>query len=200
YQEATTQFKLPQNYIILFLHFQPERTSLPEGRSFTQQSQIVLDLLFNIPPHIEILVKEHPSMFRNKYNERVRDLRFYKNIINLKKVSLVPLSFNTFDLIDRSRGVITITGTVGMEAIIRGKPVLAYGDAQYLNFPLIHDQKNQEQKESFFKSLEREKNYDNNKEDKILEYLKKVDSCSFPIEETGISSTAIINYFKVENN
>jgi hypothetical protein len=36
-----------------------------------------------------------------------------------------------FVLIDKASAVATVTGTVGLEALIRGKPVLAFGAAQY---------------------------------------------------------------------
>ena len=44
----------------------------------------------------------------------------------------MPLDFNSFDLIDNSRAVATITGSAGWEAACRSKPVLAFGYAWYL--------------------------------------------------------------------
>ena len=56
---------------------------------------------------------------------------FYDDLVAIKNVRLLPLTFTSFDLIDKAKAVAAITGTVGFEAINRGKPVLIFGQNWY---------------------------------------------------------------------
>jgi hypothetical protein len=44
---------------------------------------------------------------------------------------MVPLHADQFELIDNSIAIATTTGTVGFEALARGKPALIFGDVWY---------------------------------------------------------------------
>lgn len=131
YCSHTNNFKYPDKFIIFFLHLQPERTTLPEGYQFAQQWLAIRMLADSLPSDWYLVVKEHPSMFRYLFDPQVRDSQFYDAINALPNVTLSPLEVPPFELIDRSMIVSTITGTVGIEALIRGKPVVVFGAAQY---------------------------------------------------------------------
>lgn len=118
---------LDVSYVVFFLHFQPERTTLPEGFGFTQQVLALHVLRKALPSKIRIYVKEHPSTFMVKWHGSQRHNSFYKDIDRIENCQLVPLDFNSFNLIDKSLLVATITGSVGREAFIRGKPVVFFG-------------------------------------------------------------------------
>lgn len=123
---------LEEKYIVLFLHYQPERTSIPEGGYFSNQWRIVNTIHRVLPSGYKLYVKEHPSTFTNvDYDPRYRNTNFYKNISSLLNVSLIDSSVDTFSLVDKSVCVATITGTVGAESLLRGKPVLVFGNATY---------------------------------------------------------------------
>lgn len=125
--------------VALFLHYQPERTSLPEGYHYANQWLIIKKISAILPLGCKLLVKEHPSMFTNTFDGRYRDVKFYKDIIQLSNVELVPLDFNTFDLIDLTNASVTITGTVGVQTLIRNKPVVVCGSASYRNLPNVYE-------------------------------------------------------------
>ncbi|RYD56666.1 MAG: hypothetical protein EOP56_11490 [Sphingobacteriales bacterium] len=118
-------------FIAYFMHVQPERTSLPEGRLFSQQWLIIRTLSLMLPKGWKLLVKEHPSTFMATFDPRYRSVKFYQDIAGLSNVDLLPISFNTFDIIDRSQGIATITGSVGIQALVRGKSVLTFGVAPF---------------------------------------------------------------------
>jgi hypothetical protein len=197
YEDLSFKGSLPQNFIVFFMHYQPERTSLPEGREYAQQMNIILDLHLNLPKGYDLIIKEHPSMFRNMFNKRVRSNKFYKNIAGLRNVKIAPLSFESFDLIDHSKGVVTITGTVGIEALLRNKPILVYGDAQYLKFDFAFEQKVMQQKEQFFKNLGYEYT-DKEISRSTINSLNEADNNSFPLEKSAISLKALQVFIDLE--
>jgi hypothetical protein len=115
------------NYFVFFLHFQPERTTLPEGYDFTDQFYAVKVLSKMLPEGVKLLVKEHPSMFTRYSEPKFRSLYNYKMLHRLSNVIMCPLHEDNFNLMDNAMAVITINGTAGIEAYIRQKPVLIFG-------------------------------------------------------------------------
>jgi hypothetical protein len=52
-------------------------------------------------------------------------------IASMPNVQLVPLAYTSFELIDNARASATVSGTVGWESVVRGKPTLLFGHAWY---------------------------------------------------------------------
>jgi hypothetical protein len=123
-------------YVAFLMHYQPEEATLPRGGVFAQQLNVILKLRSLLPPSVNILVKENRATFRAPLTlaTAVRSREFYKAVASVPGTYLVPLERDTFDLIDNSLAVATITGTVGLEALCRGKKVLIFGDATYREF------------------------------------------------------------------
>lgn len=131
YAQLTANFEMPEKYVIFFLHYQPERTTLPEGGGFAQQWLALRAISEALPTGHTLLVKEHPSTFRYYYHPGFRSMEFHTQISRLPNTRLAPLALSSYELIDRAVAVATVTGTVGIEALVRGKPVLVFGAAQY---------------------------------------------------------------------
>ncbi|VFQ47456.1 hypothetical protein [Desulfoluna butyratoxydans] len=121
--------------IVFFLHFQPEKTTMPEGLDFGQQWIAIRTLSLSLPEGYNLLVKEHPSTFTNYTDLMYRHASFYEDIASLPNVCIVPLESDTFELIDSSCAIATITGHVGVEALSRGTQVIVFGNASYRNAP-----------------------------------------------------------------
>lgn len=119
--------------VVLFLHYQPERTSLPEGRWFSQQWLIIRALSASLPTGWRLLVKEHPSIFTGRFNWRYRHPQLYRDIVSLHNVDLISVEEDTFALIDKAEAIATISGAVGIQSLIRGTPVLVFGYGSYRN-------------------------------------------------------------------
>jgi hypothetical protein len=49
----------------------------------------------------------------------------------MPKVELVPLTYTSFELIDRAKAAATVSGTVGWESVVRGCPALLFGHSWY---------------------------------------------------------------------
>ncbi len=131
YQSMTrNNYDLKKTYVFCALHYQPEKTTCPLGGDFDDQVYM-LSLLSNALPEGWLLyVKDHPSQFVSsytRYGEHFRSEGFYKAISELSNVRLVPLECDTFELIDNSKAVATVTGTCAWEAVVRGVPAFVFG-------------------------------------------------------------------------
>lgn len=124
-----------KKYLYFPLQFQPERTSIPEGDVFADQL-LVIDMIADaLPNDWYLYVKEHPSQFLlpNGYMGRRED--FYKEVAQKRNVVLINNSYDSFRLIDNSKGVVTLTGTAGLEALTRKIPAIVFGYAWYRECP-----------------------------------------------------------------
>ena len=128
---------IDKKYFLLALHYQPEETSCPTGGFFSDQRQIVKLLIACLPKNILIYIKEHKTQFHPDYEGQTgRNLNYYKDLQEISdRVKFVGSDADPFTLIDNSVAVVTISGTIGWEAIIRGKPALVFGRAWYENMP-----------------------------------------------------------------
>ena len=127
------EFNSEKKYIYMPLHFQPERTTCPEGARYSNQLMMLRVLSQSIPDDWVIYVKENPSQLltRVAHGERGRYAYYYDDLANINKVTIVSLTTDTFQLIDNSQAVATLTGTSGWEAILRGKRALCFGYTWY---------------------------------------------------------------------
>jgi hypothetical protein len=134
YERLTREGPLPERFAVLFLHLQPERSTVPEGGSWAQQWLIAHALASALPSDHRLLVREHPSTFLTG-PRLVRNDETYAALLRIPNVELVSSEVNPFLLIDAARFVATVTGSVGLEAVARGKHTLVFGDATYLGCP-----------------------------------------------------------------
>jgi len=135
YLEAAIENLPQQPFVVFFMHYQPERSSLPVGRFFTQQWMAVRTLSWALPPGWKLLVREHPSTWLQPLVPFVRTRTIYSDIASLPNTHICSMDVDTFELIDRSQAVATLTGNVGFQSLLRGKPVLAFGLAAYKDHP-----------------------------------------------------------------
>lgn len=133
YRSLAQSPPLDAPFVYMPLHYQPERTTCPDGGRYNDQSLSIAILSANMPAGAWLYVKEHPSQFSYQGNgEQARTPEFYQDLASLPNVKIVDMEMPSFDLIDNSRGVATITGVAGWEALARGKPALVFGHAWYL--------------------------------------------------------------------
>lgn len=75
--------------------------------------------------NIMIVVKEHPSAMG------LRKPDFYNKFEECDNIVLVPCDANSNEIITESDCVLTWTGSVGVEAVVRKKPLITFGRAYY---------------------------------------------------------------------
>lgn len=128
-----------KEFVTYFMHYQPEETTIPRGGVFAQQLNVLIKLRSIIPPEIAIIIKENKATFRLAVTlaMQVRSEEFYRSISSIPNTYLVSDEIDTFYLIDKSISIATITGTVGLESLARGKRVIIFGSAGYSDYKNI---------------------------------------------------------------
>lgn len=136
YEALCTEPNFNDKYLFVALHYQPEETSCPSGNIYVDQSIMIEALLKAFPEEIKIYVKEHPSQFNPKMEGQAgRNDNFYHSINDFKRVQFISNTIESFELIDQAVSIATLTGTVGIEGLLRKKPVIVFGNAWYENLP-----------------------------------------------------------------
>jgi hypothetical protein len=118
-------------YVIFFMHYQPEATTMPNGSHYANQLFAIRELSLAVPMDWKVLVREHPFSFENGFSPRYRNANLYEAIEMMDRVQLMSLVSDPYVLIDNSEVVATITGTVGFQSVCRGRPVIAFGHAPF---------------------------------------------------------------------
>ncbi|GAA0547427.1 hypothetical protein ABNG02_06405 [Halorubrum ejinorense] len=179
---------LTNKFLYFPLHYQPERTTSPEGGDFVNQ-YLAIELLANVlPNHIKIFVKEHPSQFSFQPDgDRGRTVEDYEFLNSINQVSLVEQNTSSFDLIDSSIAVSTVTGTAGWEGLVRLTPSLVFGDAWYSACPGCFKVKTKEEVSS---AINRILNGINIKKRDIENFLIKIDDISEVVTQNPANKNA----------
>ena len=119
-----------QSFVYFPLQFQPELTTSTLGGCFSDQLLAIEYLSSILPDDLWIYVKENPIQ-----TGAMRGPNFFERLGRIPNLKFLPSYANTFDLIDKSKFVATVTGTVGWEAIRKGKNVLVFGIPWYRDLP-----------------------------------------------------------------
>ncbi len=161
YQKMITQ-ALPDKYVLVALHYQPEETSCPTGGAYSDQILMIQLLNQQLPKDITILVKEHKSQFyAHQESASGRTPLFYRRIREIsERVKFVSETHDPFELIDSAQLVVTISGTIGWESAIRGIPVLTFGRAWYEGMPRVFKIKTKAELASALSHVKEQRNKD----------------------------------------
>ncbi len=113
YEKLETD-ELPEGrFVIFFMHYQPERSSLPEGLFHVQQWIALRQLAWSLPEGWQLLVREHPTTWLQPLDLSVRTASLYEDIAALPNTRICSMQVDTFELIDKCGAVATLTGSVG---------------------------------------------------------------------------------------
>jgi hypothetical protein len=128
---------LPENYCVFALHYEPERTSLPEGLPIDFQGDAVTAARALIPESSTLVVKEH-------YSQQTSALRgfagrspyFYDLVKSFPNTVFANTTTDRLsDLVKGAHCVFTLTGTIAIEAVMQGIPVAYFGSPWWEGLP-----------------------------------------------------------------
>jgi hypothetical protein len=176
-----------KKYVYYPLHYEPERTTTPDGGIYHDQIYTLIVLRAMLPSDVHILVKEHPSQFLTvRMGFTGRSPLIYHVINQLNGVLLVDINTNSLSLIKSSICVATITGTVALEAAVLGIRALVFGSPWFQGCPNTFQYK----KGLTFADIEKEEIFD---KEIIKEYLHTfMEKYCIP----GFQNPSNINRFK----
>lgn len=119
-----------QPYWFYPFHLEPEAVVLYQAHGiYTNQVKLIENIAAQLPPGHSLYVKDHP------HNIGYRDAADYRRLMAVPNIRLLPAGLSGKQVIRGARGVITITGTAGLEAMLMGKPVVAFGRTVYTEQP-----------------------------------------------------------------
>ncbi len=117
------------DFFVYPIHFHPESSTSVLASSYVNEYHNILNIAMNLPFEYTLYVKEHPSAVG------FNTVGFYKKIQEIPNVKLVNHAINARSLVKKSKGVITITSTMGFEALVMEKKVFLFGRVFYENHP-----------------------------------------------------------------
>jgi hypothetical protein len=121
------KFLPKENFILFTLHVQPEASTDVLAPYYINQLALVHQIALTLPVQMRLVVKEHIPAFGT------RKTAFYRQLIDIPNVWLLDSKFKNTDLLNSSKAVITISGTVAWEAWCIGKPVSLFGNTRFDN-------------------------------------------------------------------
>ena len=120
-----------------FLYFplqsEPEAAILVNTPFYNNQLSLIETIAKSIPINFTLYVKEHPLQKEKSW----RPIQVYKDIINIPNVKFLHPDVDAQKLLEKSQGVITISGATGFEALFYKKPVILFGDEDYDKLSMI---------------------------------------------------------------
>ena len=121
-----------EKYVLYPIHFQPEATTLVQAPYYLDQASLIEDLAKSLPIGYRLYVKEHFS------NRGRRPLSFYNRISAVPSARLLGPDEDSWKLLANASAIATITGSMGWEGLLLGKPVVSFGKVFYAQCPLVH--------------------------------------------------------------
>lgn len=119
-------------YVLFFLNYQPEKTTTPMGGVFEDQLLAARLLAAALPVGWRLLVKEHPRQFGAHVDASpFRSPQFYDVIAQLPRTQLVAMHTPTASLLAGCAATATVTGSIGWQGLLAGKPTLNFGRSWY---------------------------------------------------------------------
>jgi hypothetical protein len=114
------------DYYYYPIHAEPEAVVLYWGDGiYTNQVKLIENIAAQLPPNCYLVVKDHP------HSSAFREYVYYRRIKSISNVKLIHPGISGKEVIKSSRGVITINGTSGFEALLLNKQVYVFGNTFY---------------------------------------------------------------------
>ena len=124
-----------QAFALFALHYEPERTSVPEGGDDASQLRTLLRAHRILPKGMGLCVKEHPSQLSPALQgHKGRSPHFYELLVSRFGLQL-DVGTPMRDLIKSANVVFTGTGNVAIEAAFAGLPVVYFGNPWWEGMP-----------------------------------------------------------------
>lgn len=159
-------------YAFFPLNTEPEVALLVYGKNFKNQIETIRNISTSLPINFKLIVKEHPNAIG------FRSSNYYKKILDIPNVVLVGANEKASEIIKLSKIVFVTYGTIGLETIIKKKPLINFSKYPYGLFPKTMVDFTQDFGELRLKILNLLKNYVY-EEKYLISYISSIISTSF---------------------
>lgn len=122
-------------YVYFPLHFQPERTSIPEGPLVPFQPDLLAKAREFVAESHLLVVKEHPGQIARPFGFHGRSPLNTGFISQINGCQIANPNVDSRTLIAGSSLVITISGTSGLQGLLQGKKVGYFGEPWWQGAP-----------------------------------------------------------------
>lgn len=128
-----------KRFVFFPLHVEPETALHGISPEYFYQHSMIAAVSRDLPAGIYLAVKEAYGSIGRRPNT------FYRQINDLKNVVLLDCWEQGIECAREADAVVTICGTVGLEAVVAGTPVIAFGHHNLYNFlpsvRVVHDER-----------------------------------------------------------
>jgi hypothetical protein len=124
-------------HFLIMAHFQPEATSFPEGGSWHNFVDIVVELKKSFPEYL-IVYKEHPACSFYTFSSRNSNVGISRSsnyYTLLRQLGCIFIGDDHKDIENPFSVVVTITGSVTLERSLKGLPTVVMGEPWYKGIP-----------------------------------------------------------------
>ena len=121
-----------KKYAIYFLHVQPELTVEEMAFDYQDQVNTLRNILAALPADMYLVVKEHSPMLG------YRPLAVYSELVHMPGIIIADTHEDSHELIVHASVVVTLTGTVALEALLYGIPAIVLGDIYFDSFKGVY--------------------------------------------------------------
>lgn len=118
-----------KNFIYFPLHQDEEESTLIGAPFFTDQIQLIKNIIKSLPIGYKLFVKESPSNAARDW----RKTSDYKKLLSLPNLVLLHPSVNPNEILKKCSLVISIVGTTALESAYYMKPSIIFGDTPFSN-------------------------------------------------------------------
>jgi hypothetical protein len=123
-------------YALFALHYEPERTNMPEGLPYLSQLDAVLEARKFLPPDVTLLVKEHYAQQSSSLRGYVgRSITAYEYLGSVPGIEVLGVGANSGKLMKDAECIFTMTGKIGIEAAFGGTPAVYMGQPWWGGMP-----------------------------------------------------------------
>lgn len=125
YGDLYDQPIMGEEYAYFALHTEPEYLPTLVAPFYKDQIWLIIQVARSLPVHMKLYVKDHPQMIG------LRTRAYYKAIKKIPNVRLINPAVSSFELTQKSKLSVTITGTSAWEALLLKKPAIIFGNVFY---------------------------------------------------------------------
>jgi hypothetical protein len=117
------------SYVFYPMNTEPEVALSVYGRYFLNQIEVARNMAQSLPLGTYLVIKEHPRSLG------MRTAGYYRKLREIPNVRFVPVEVSTAQVVRYAKAVAVISGFVGFEAALQGKPVIVLGHCPYTMLP-----------------------------------------------------------------